>query len=70
MAKAFTGKTLELAEKSKVSKIEKFVEWFIDNGLDDYSDVAVTGTSEDGLEKSIIEVMVGEGIVRGKKAGN
>ena len=67
MAKAFAGKTLELAEKSKVSKIEKFVDWFIDNGLDDYSDVAVAGTSEDGFENSIIEAMVGEGIVEAKK---
>ena len=67
---AFTGKTLELATKSKVATFPKFVEWFIDNGLPDYSDVAVSGTSEDGFEKSILDIMVGEGVDEAKKAGN
>ena len=38
--------------------------------MPDYTDAAVAGTSEDGFEKSIIDLMMSENVDGAKKAGN
>ena len=61
---------MEFATKSKVASFPKFAKWFIDNAMPHYTGVAVAGTSEDGVEKAIIDVMVSENVDGAKKAGH
>ena len=68
---AYTGITLEFATTAKVAALPAFVKWLIEEGgLHDYTDVAISGTSEDSFEEKIIKLMESENVDGIKRPGN
>ena len=57
---AFTGKTLQFTTETRVAGMPEFIERFIENGMPDYTDVAVSGSTEIIFGARIIDVMVSE----------